>query len=89
VVKHIIAPGSGVPIEEERHAEREAQRQAKEQTRAVKKTIQRVEHQIGLAESLLKRTRKEFALRARLMGVSVEAGVGGQQGKQAESAPSQ
>jgi small subunit ribosomal protein S17 len=99
VVKHIIAPGAGVPIEarppvpteEERHADKEAKREAKEKMRAVKKTIQSVEHQIGLAETLLKRTRKQFALHARLMGVNVEAGAGaGEGGKPADVAtPSQ
>ncbi|KAK4237214.1 hypothetical protein C8A03DRAFT_16222 [Achaetomium macrosporum] len=82
VVKHIIAPGSGVPIEgrppvpteEERYAEKDAKRAAKYERRSVKKMAERVESQLSVAEMLLRRARKEFALRARLMGVSVDGG---------------
>lgn len=85
VVKHIIAPGSGVPIEgrppipteEELYAEKDADRAAKDERRSMKKMAERVEAQLGVAEMLLRRARKEFALRARLMGVS---GDGGQLG---------
>lgn len=81
VVKHIIAPGSGVPIEgrppvpseEERLAERLADRADKDERRAAKKTAERVEAELGAAELLLRRARKEFALRARLMGVGLDA----------------
>jgi small subunit ribosomal protein S17 len=82
VVKHIIAPGSGVPIEgrppipteEERYAEKDAKRAAKDERRSMKRMAERVEAQLGVAEMLLRRARKEFALRARLMGVSVDGG---------------
>lgn len=78
VVKHIIAPGSGVPIEgrapvpseAERHAERETAAAVKAERRAVKKMADRVEKQMGVAEMILRRARKEFALRARLMGAA-------------------
>ncbi|KAL2170396.1 hypothetical protein VTG60DRAFT_4882 [Thermothelomyces hinnuleus] len=81
VVKHIIAPGSGVPIEdrppipteEERHAERAARRAAKEQRRSIKKMAEQVEKQLGITEIILRRARKEFALRARLLGVITAA----------------
>ncbi|KAK4124202.1 nucleic acid-binding protein [Parathielavia appendiculata] len=92
VVKHIIAPGSGVPIEgrapvpteEERLAQKEAQRMEKIERRTAKKMITVVEQQLGIAEQLLKKTRKEFALRARLMGVNIGGnggGGGGEEGK--------
>ncbi|KAK4099946.1 nucleic acid-binding protein [Parathielavia hyrcaniae] len=85
VVKHIIAPGAGVPIEgrppvpteEERLAERESRRHDKTERRTAKRMISLVEHRLGIAEQLLKRTRKEFALRARRMGVVVDGGSGG------------
>ncbi|KAH6844895.1 hypothetical protein B0I37DRAFT_378612 [Chaetomium sp. MPI-CAGE-AT-0009] len=87
VVKHIIAPGSGVPIdarepiptEEERHAERAAQAVAKEERRRISKMADKVEKEMGVAELILRKARKEFALRTRLMGVSLEgkeAGAG-------------
>ncbi|AEO67756.1 uncharacterized protein THITE_2116766 [Thermothielavioides terrestris NRRL 8126] len=80
VVKHIIAPGSGVPIEErppvpteeERWAEREAERALKAKRRAAKKMAERVEAQLGRTELLLRKARKEFALRARLMGLNLD-----------------
>ncbi|KAH6649655.1 hypothetical protein F5144DRAFT_553690 [Chaetomium tenue] len=80
VVKHIIAPGSGVPIdgrapiptEEERYAQREADRLAKLERRSVNKTVEKAEKQVGVAELILRKARKEFALRTRLMGVSLE-----------------
>lgn len=77
VVKHIIAPGSGIPIEarppipteEERHAERAARRAAKEQRRSIRKLAEQVETQLGITEIVLRKAKKEFALRARLLGV--------------------
>ncbi|KAK3301476.1 uncharacterized protein B0H64DRAFT_383731 [Chaetomium fimeti] len=80
VVKHIIAPGSGVPIqarapiptEAERIAEREAQRAVKDERRSINKMAERVQNQMGVTELLLRKAKKEFALRARLMGLSFE-----------------
>jgi small subunit ribosomal protein S17 len=85
VVKHIIAPGSGVPIEgrapipteEERHAEREADRLAKLQRRGINKMVERAEKQLGVAELILRKARKELALRTRLMGIGGEGKEGG------------
>ncbi|KAK4156415.1 hypothetical protein C8A00DRAFT_12646 [Chaetomidium leptoderma] len=80
VVKHIIAPGSGVPIESrepipseaERHAERDALRLAKDQRRVVKKLADKAEAKMGVVETMIRRTRKEIALRGRLMGSEPE-----------------
>ncbi|KAL2137959.1 hypothetical protein VTI28DRAFT_7760 [Corynascus sepedonium] len=91
VVKHIIAPGSGVPLgdrppvptEEERHAERAARRAAKDERRSVKKLADRVEEHLGVAETILRRARKEFALRARLMGANDAAAAATAEGAQA------
>ncbi|KAK4041020.1 hypothetical protein C8A01DRAFT_15189 [Parachaetomium inaequale] len=82
VVKHIIAPGSGVPIDgrapvptaEERCAERDALRAVKDERRSLNKLADRVEKRMGVAEAILRRARKEFALRARLMGVGAPEG---------------
>ncbi|KAL2163675.1 hypothetical protein VTH06DRAFT_5733 [Thermothelomyces fergusii] len=81
VVKHIIAPGSGVPIEdrppipteEERHAERAARRAAKEQRRSIRKMAEEVQKQLSITEIILRKAKKEFALRARLLGVGTAA----------------
>jgi small subunit ribosomal protein S17 len=77
VVKHIIAPGSGVPIDgrtaiptaEARHAEREAARKAKDDRRMVTKLAERAEAQMGVAEAVLRRVRKELAVKGRLGGL--------------------
>lgn len=91
VVKHIIAPGSGVPIEgrapipteEARHAERAAERAAKDERRAFKKMAERVEKQMLIAERLAKSAGKQLALRARLAGGSGSgAGAGAVQAQQ-------
>jgi small subunit ribosomal protein S17 len=82
VVKHIVAPGSGVPIDgrapvptaEELCAEREALRAVKTERRTLNKVAEKVEKRMGVAEAILRRARKEFALRARLMGASVPEG---------------
>lgn len=76
-----------IPTEEERHAERDAKRADKDERRALKKQIDKVEDSLGVAERILKRARKEVALRSRLMGVAAavpgsggsEAGVEGRQ----------
>ncbi|KAL2135688.1 hypothetical protein VTI74DRAFT_7369 [Chaetomium olivicolor] len=80
VVKHIIAPGSGVPIEgrppvpteAERLAEKEADRTAKQARRAVKHAAELAEKRVGEAEATIRRARRELALRKRLMGISEE-----------------
>lgn len=85
VVKHIIAPGSGVPIEvrppipteEERYAELEADRLAKLERRGINKLAERAEKQVGLAELILRKARKEVALRTRLMGIGAAEGKEG------------
>ncbi|KAL2024819.1 hypothetical protein VTK56DRAFT_5640 [Thermocarpiscus australiensis] len=85
VVKHIIAPGSGVPIdarppipsEEARHAERAAQRAAKVERREFKRLVERTEAALGVAERILKQARKEFAMRCRILGISVGGGAEG------------
>lgn len=91
VVKHIIAPGSGVPIEgrapipteEARHAERAVQRAAKDERRAIKKMTERVEKQMVIAERLMKSAGKQLALRARLAeGSGAGAGAGAVQAQQ-------
>ncbi|KAL2263315.1 hypothetical protein VTK26DRAFT_7298 [Humicola hyalothermophila] len=97
VVKHIIAPGSGVPIEarppipteEERHAQRAAERAAKDRRRALRREVERVEASLGVAERILRQARKEIALRTRLMGVAAGGGAGasGSGGGQAGAEP--
>ncbi|KAL1841017.1 hypothetical protein VTJ49DRAFT_4976 [Mycothermus thermophilus] len=93
VVKHIISPGSGVPIdkrppiptEEERLAEREADRAAKAERRKYRKAAEEAERKIGIAELVLRKARREFALRARLLGVDVTLPeFGTAEGKQGE-----
>lgn len=74
VVKHIIAPGSGVPIEArapipseaELIAEREAARRAKDERRMVTKLGERVEKRVGVAEAVLRKVRRELAAKGQL-----------------------
>ncbi len=77
VVKHIIKP-AGVPIserppiptEEERWAVDDARKQAKDERKALKKRIGIAEGTLARAEALLRKAKKEVALRSRLMGVN-------------------
>ncbi len=86
VVKHIVAPGSGVAIEdrppvpsvEELQAERDARSEEKKGRRELKRSTARVERGVGLADKVIAHARKEFALHKRLLGGMEGAVEGGQ-----------
>ncbi|KAL2268155.1 hypothetical protein VTJ83DRAFT_3001 [Remersonia thermophila] len=92
VVKNIISPGSGIPIEErppipseeDRIAKRETDRAAKAERRKFRKVAEKAERKIGIAERVLRKARREFALRARLLGIEVELPEFEADGKQEE-----
>ena len=87
LVKHIIAPGSGVPIGarapvpplSELQSALEAARADKDARRAVSKAAERVERAVGVAEGVLKMARGMVARRAGALGMEnggVVAGAG-------------
>lgn len=80
VVKHIIAPGSGVPIDErppipsweELHAERQARRADKAVRRQVARTVSGAEVSLTRGRELLKGARAELSRLAGKPGVEFE-----------------
>ena len=75
VVKYIIVPGSGVPIDqrppiptqEERLEEKAAKRYAKVYRRTLRKTAEKVESSLEVAERILRKGWREFEMRKGLI----------------------
>ncbi|KAJ4291513.1 hypothetical protein N0V88_006110 [Collariella sp. IMI 366227] len=84
VVKHIIAPGSGVPISgrpavptaEELHAEREADREVKDRRRMLARVVKDAEGKIMEVEKIGRQVGKEVRLWEGLMGRKEAEGKG-------------
>ncbi len=94
LVKHIIAPGSGVPIgarppvptRAELQAVLDAARAAKDERRALGKTVARVENAAKATEDMLKMARRVMVRRAGLLGVEYPWGGAAQVGEAAARA---
>ncbi|KAK4140094.1 uncharacterized protein C8A04DRAFT_40183 [Dichotomopilus funicola] len=78
VIKHIIAPGSGVPIEDrpeiptelERTAKRETERALKDTRRMVRQLEARVDQRLAATGKLVKKTEHAMRLGAGILGVA-------------------
>jgi small subunit ribosomal protein S17 len=79
VVKHIIAPGSAVPIEErppipsweELWREREVRKQAKDERRALRMEVLRAEGRASKIDRIIKEARAEINARAKVIEAAV------------------
>ncbi len=82
VVKYIIAPGSGVPIEdrppvpteEERCAARDAKYAAKKARRAARDLANTIEGSLSMSEQIIRQATKNAKLRAMMAETKAEDG---------------